>query len=83
MTVRVRDHEAEDASWGSGLFAPAIRTVTIPAVCPTCGGPRGAARGFNQHEDGVWFNVDVWDNPCGHVDYYRAVIREAGSAANR
>lgn len=77
MRVRVRDHAAEDAAWGRGLFNPVIRTVTIDAACPKCGGPRGPVVPANQHEDGVWFNVDTWVNPCGHRDMYRDVITEA------
>lgn len=77
MTVRVRDDAAEQAAWGRGPFSPVIRTVTIDATCPQCGGPRGPVKPQNQHEDGVWFNVDTWTNPCGHHDWYHAVLAEA------
>lgn len=81
MTVRIRDHERERASWGSGPFSPAIRTVTISTRCAVCGGPRGEPRNLNQYEDGVHYATDVWDNPCGHVDYYHLVAQEAARAA--
>lgn len=77
MTARIRVRELE-APWGSGLTSPFVTTVEIPAVCPTCGGPRGVPRNLNQVEDGAHYSVDVWDNPCGHVDAYEAVAREAG-----
>lgn len=80
MTVRVRDRAAE-APWGSGLTNPAVRTVTISATCPRCGGPRGEARNLNQYDDGVHYSTEVWDNPCGHVDLYVNVLREARDAS--
>lgn len=81
MTVRVRDR-ASEAPWGSGLNRPAIRTVTIPRACPRCGCPRGEARNLNQHDDGEWYSVDIWQNPCGHVDHYADVVREAARLAD-
>lgn len=77
MTVIVRDAAVEAASWGSGPFSPALTTVTISACCPVCAGRRGAPANRRQHEDGVWFQVSVWQNPCGHLDMYSAVIKEA------
>lgn len=76
MCVTIRDRSAE-APWGSGLFQPVTRLVTIPAVCPRCGGPRGVPAGMNQAEDGVYWWVNVWTNDCGHVDMYEDVVREA------
>lgn len=76
MTVRIRDRAAE-APWGSGPNRPVIRTVTIAATCPRCGGPRGTPRNLNQHDDGEWYSTHVWDNPCGHVDAYADVAKEA------
>ena len=29
-------------------------------------------------EDGESLHVEVWDNPCGHVDMYKDVLIEAG-----
>lgn len=73
---RIRDRAAE-SSWGSGLTNPAVREVEISPTCPECGGPRGEARSMRQHEDGATYYVDVWKNPCGHVDMYRDVAEEA------
>lgn len=78
ITVRVRDREAE-GPWGIGRTHPIVRPVTISAYCPSCGRRRGEPRNLNQHEDGAWYASDVWDNPCGHLDTYRAVIAEARS----
>lgn len=74
MTVRVRDDGP-----GPGYTGVSVRTVTISDRCPACGGPRGkdTVRGHNFRVDGDWFNVDRWDNPCGHVDYYANVLAEA------
>src|SRR5690606_41858302 len=62
---------------------PVIRQVTIPAACPRCGGPRGVARNLNQCDDGAYYSVDVWDNPCGHVDMYAAVVKESAEFARQ
>jgi hypothetical protein len=72
MTVRVVDRGTSRSYTGVN-----IRTVTIPAVCPKCGGPRGGKYPHNFCEDGEWMNCDRWDNPCGHTDYYSAVLEEA------
>ena len=77
MTVTVRDRAAE-APWGSGPTNPVTRTVTISANCPRCGGRRGEPQGLNSCDDGAYYWVQTWTNPCGHVDMYADVIREAG-----
>lgn len=76
MTVWIRDR-AREAPWGSGLLNPVVRPVTISAYCPRCGGPRGKPRNLNQCEDGAYYSVDVWANPCGHLDRYVDVANEA------
>ncbi|MFD6097174.1 hypothetical protein ACFVWN_20495 [Nocardiopsis flavescens] len=76
LTVRIRVHSAE-SRWGSGPFSPVVRPVVLDALCPQCGGLRGEPRNHRQHEDGVWFSVDIWSNPCGHTDTYAAVVEEA------
>ncbi len=78
MKVTVIDRAATDARWGSGPSKVVLREVKIGDVCPTCGGPRGEPRWQRQCEDGEWFSAHQWTNPCGHVDYYPAVLREAG-----
>lgn len=82
MTVRIRDRAAE-APWGFGLTDPFVREVTIPAVCPRCGGRRGEPRNLNQHDDGCSYSVHVWDNSCGHVDMYADVAVEAKAFADQ
>jgi hypothetical protein len=76
MKVRVRDRSAEKP-WGVGFTDPVVRIVEISVRCPACGGLRGTPRNLNQCDDGAHYSVDVWDNPCGHVDYYAAVVKEA------
>ncbi len=56
---------------------PKAVAVTVEWTCPKCGGPRGEPHGHNQGEDGEWFHVHVWENPCGHMDYYGVVLEEA------
>lgn len=79
MKVRVRDSAAEAHSWSDERFRPVIRTITISAVCPVCGGPRGEAREHTWTTNNVPYIVDVWGNPCGHVDYYENVVKEAAA----
>jgi hypothetical protein len=77
MIVTVLDRAAMDATWGSGPTQVITRRVEIADTCPQCGGPRGAPNGYNGHEDGVSYWVNVWLNSCGHTDYYVAVLAEA------
>jgi hypothetical protein len=77
MTVTVADRAAQNRNWGYGPGgAPPLRTVSIAAVCPVCGGPRGEPRLERYHEDGDWYSVSRWENPCGHVDKYTDVLAE-------
>lgn len=83
MKVTIIDREAITASWGrgfTGVMAHYLVTLEIPDTCPTCGGPRGEPTPTRQCEDGDWFTVDQWRNPCGHVDKYRDVLRAAREA---
>lgn len=81
MTVTVRDR-ASESPWGSAsLITPITRTVTISAFCPVCGERRGEPFGLNQCDDGAFFWVQGWNNPCGHLDTYRDVIEEAANIA--
>lgn len=52
-------------------------TVTLPWVCPSCGGPRGEIKRVFSYDGSRRLACDGWDNPCGYVDYYSAVRREA------
>jgi hypothetical protein len=76
ITVKVRDYSAE-APWGVGLTNPVVRSIVISAYCVVCGTPRGMPREIHQCEDGVHYWPHVWDNPCGHVDMYADVVKEA------
>lgn len=54
-----------------------IRLITIGDNCPVCGGPRGKPWLYRFCEDGEWYDVHRWDNPCGHGDPYFGAILEA------
>jgi len=60
-----------------GYHGVRIDTVTLNWTCPTCNGPRGEPWATTQCEDGDWLHIDRWNNPCGHVDRYRDVAKEA------
>lgn len=53
-------------------------TVEIGDRCPVCNSERGKPVPYNFCEDGEWFVVDRWKNPCGHIDYYPEVLKESG-----
>jgi hypothetical protein len=52
-------------------------TIEIGDFCPECGKPRGKPYPYRFHEDGEWFTVDRWDNPCGHKDTYEDAWKES------
>lgn len=52
--------------------------VTLLWECPTCGGPRGEVFDTLSYDGSRRLGVHGWKNPCGHVDAYGAVRREAG-----
>lgn len=54
-------------------------TVEISDNCPVCGSKRGTPRGHHFCEDGEWFTVDIWDNPCGHLDMYKDCYKESAT----
>ena len=80
MRVTIVDREAIKRDWGqgfNGVMAHYLVTVDIADTCPTCGQPRGEPRLTRQCEDGDWYSVHQWSNPCGHIDLYRKVLTEA------
>lgn len=78
MTVRVTDRGN-----GRSYVGVWVTTVTIVKLCSACGGPRGDKRNGYVREDGETYSVDVWDNPCGHQDYYNSILREAAVHAQK
>jgi len=59
------------------------RTVTLTWVCPVCGGPRGEPFDTISYDGSRRLHVHGWDNPCGHVDKYDAVRKEAGEVVRK
>lgn len=57
-----------------GLYG---RFVTVEWVCPVCGGPRGRPYETVSYDGSRRLHVSGWTNPCGHVDKYDDVCREA------
>lgn len=56
-----------------------VREVEIAELCPVCGMPRGKNTIHNVRSyDGSRFVIcDGWENPCGHIDKYSEVRKEA------
>jgi hypothetical protein len=48
-------------------------TVPLDWTCPQCGGPRGEPYKGLSFDGSRRLAVDHWDNPCGHIDYYRVI----------
>lgn len=55
--------------------------IHIKNTCPECGQKRGEPKPHTYCEDGDWYTVDRWENPCGHIDYYKECIIEANKLA--
>lgn len=53
------------------------KNIRISDNCPKCGKPRGKTKPYRFCEDGEWFIVDKWENPCGHIDNYKDCLIEA------
>lgn len=69
-TIRVIQRSAD--GWNMNIVQ-----IAVNWFCPVCGKPRGEPVLKNFCEDGDWYSVDCWSNPCGHVDMYRDVLKEA------
>lgn len=56
-------------------------TVTLAWTCPRCGGPRGEVFRTISYDGSRRLSCDGWKNPCGHIDFYADVRREASTHA--
>ena len=52
-------------------------TVSVRWTCPVCGGPRGEPHDTISYDGSRQLHCSGWSNPCGHVDRYSAVRKEA------
>lgn len=57
--------------------------IEIADTCPVCGCKRGKPTPGQFCEDGEWFMVDTWRNPCGHLDMYKDCYFEAKKLAKQ
>ncbi len=57
--------------------------VTVLWECPQCGGPRGEVYDTLSYDGSRRLGCHGWKNPCGHVDTYAAIRREAGVGRQR
>lgn len=51
--------------------------IEIMDTCPACGAKRGTPVQRSFCDDGEWYMVDTWINPCGHLDTYKNVYLES------
>jgi hypothetical protein len=56
------------------------RHVVLDWICPVCGGKRGDVYRTLSYDGSLRVNCDGWQNPCGHVDKYPDVLKEAQAA---
>lgn len=75
MIVTVIDRRP--AAVDAGLCRPYMVDVEISDNCPICNGPRGKPILHQWHQDGDTLSAHKWVNPCGHIDLYSEVIKEA------
>jgi hypothetical protein len=52
-------------------------TVKLYWICPRCEGLRGDVHQVLSYDGSLRMSVDGWINPCGHIDKYIDVRREA------
>lgn len=53
--------------------------VKLRWVCPICGQPRGQILKGWSYDGSRFLAVDTWNNPCGHIDKYDDVRKEAAA----
>jgi hypothetical protein len=56
------------------------RLVELDWICPVCGDKRGEVYRTLSYDGSLRVNCDGWQNPCGHVDKYPDVLKEAQAA---
>lgn len=76
VTVMYRNNYFGGDGW---TYYPVV--IEIADTCPTCGGMRRWPVAHDFCEDGDFYTVSVWENPCGHVDSYKDCLIESGYAA--
>lgn len=57
-----------------GLFSI---EVNLEWVCPICGKPRGVIKKGRSYDGSLVLFCDTWENPCGHIDFYKSLRKEA------
>lgn len=60
---------------GSNFYT--TKHVILNWQCPVCGGTRGDVYRTQAYDGSLRVNCDGWQNPCGHIDMYEAVLKEA------
>ena len=56
-----------------------VRKIEIQDFCPKCKMPRGknTIHKVRSYDGSRFVICDGWENPCGHIDKYSDVIKEA------
>lgn len=72
VTIMYRNNWFGGDGW---TFYPV--TVEISDNCPVCGAKRGTPSKNRYCEDGEFYYLDNWKNPCGHLDTYKDTYIES------
>lgn len=73
VTVMYRNNFHGGDGW---TYYPVV--INISDTCPVCGEKRGEPKNHRFCEDDEWYDVNVWENACGHIDKYKDCLIEAG-----
>ena len=73
--LHCREVEIPSCDAHEGYHSTRVRLLW---TCPTCNGPRGEPYATISYDGSRRLWCDGWKNPCGHVDTYAEVRKEAG-----
>lgn len=81
MKVKVLGRRLQNTRWGNGYRSihEVMREIEISTNCPNCGRPRGTPVLRRFCEDNEWYDVHVWQKPCGHLGSYPNLLIGAGN----
>ena len=54
---------------GNG-YVIGTKSIVVEWKCPVCSQEMGEPRFWDLVEDGAFYPINIWDNPCGHVVEY-------------
>lgn len=77
MNDKLKVTVLDRSTWGTNFPYPMQREIIISKKCPCCGAERGEPKLTRQYDNGDYRYIHIWKNPCGHIDKYTEVLKEA------